>query len=320
MVNGTIVESHAANATTFAVKTLAGNDPSTTDIVYLAVRSATPGAGSYSVVSISAALSFTISSGSTLGASSGVPFKLWLVAFNDAGTARIAAINTVSGGNIYPLGQFPIASASAEGGAGGADSAQVFYAGASVSSKAYVPIGYASYESGLVTAGAWDASPTRIQLYNPYVPLPSTVIQINRTDTSSVSVGTTALPVDNSIPQNTEGNEFQSQAITPTSATNFVEVDSNTALSNGGSSLVAAALFQDSTVSAIAADMGVASTASGSASIRISKRQLSSTTSATTFKIRGGSNSGNTTFNGAASAQLFGGVMNSFISVSEIMT
>lgn len=182
MVNGTIVESHTGNAVTYAIKTLAGGDPSATDIVYFVFRNATAATGNYTAIQVTAALSLVVSSGSTLGtASSNIPFKLWLVAFNDAGTVRLGIINNVLGGatptSIYPLGQVAIASSTAEGGAGGADSAQVFYTGTAVSSKPYLILGYASYETGVTTAGAWASSPTRLQLFGDGVPLPGTVIQ-----------------------------------------------------------------------------------------------------------------------------------------------
>jgi hypothetical protein len=42
------------------------------------------------------------------------------------------------------------------------------------------------------------------------------------------------------------------------------------------------------------------------------------TTSATTFKVRGGVNAGTLTFNGEVGARLFGGVCASSITVTEI--
>ena len=48
---------------------------------------------------------------------------------------------------------------------------------------------------------------------------------------------------------------------------------------------------------------------------------LAATTSSTTFRVRGGGGqAGTTTFNGEASARLFGGVMASFMRVRELMT
>jgi hypothetical protein len=195
MINGKIVHSRAGNAETISIKTFSGNDPTAGDPVKIVFRSATATDGGYEVLTLTAATSFTISSSSTLGASNGVPFRLWIVGFNDGGTFRLGVINCRSGTDIYPLGGWSIASATAEGGAGGADSAHVFYAGAGVASKAYTVLGYSSWESGLATAGTWDTAPTRTQLFGPQVPLPGQVIQSRFASLAGASV-TSASYVD----------------------------------------------------------------------------------------------------------------------------
>ena len=90
-INGTLVPSVAANALTIAIKTLAGNDPSAADPVHVVLRNATAATGNYVVLAITAATSLVISSGSTLGAASNTPFRVWIVGFNDAGTFRLGA-------------------------------------------------------------------------------------------------------------------------------------------------------------------------------------------------------------------------------------
>lgn len=239
MVNGTIAatqNSPVSNAITFALKTKAGTDPSTTDIVYFVFRNVTASTGDYTVIQVTAALSLVVSSGSTLGtASTNVPFKLWLVAFNDAGTVRLGVINTVLGAatptNVYPLGQFPIATSTAEGGAGGADSAQVFYTGTAVTSKAYAILGYAAYETGVTTAGAWASTPTRLQLFGDGVPLPGTAMNpVYATATSSTSCTSTS-----KVQTNTQ------VTITPSSATSLVRVNARGVGTNGVGSATALA-------------------------------------------------------------------------------
>ena len=175
IVNGTIVESNTSNAVTFALKTLAGNDPSTSDPVLIAFRNATQTLGNYVFRSVTSATSLVISAGSTLGAPTGsVAFDISLVLFDDAGTIRIGAINLAGTGDssIYPLAQSPtVASSTAEGGAGAADSSKTFYTGTAVTSKAYIPFAQARYTAGLSTAGNWNVDP-KLQLYGPGVPIP----------------------------------------------------------------------------------------------------------------------------------------------------
>lgn len=318
MVNGTIVESHTGNAVTFSILTLAAATPSATDPVTFGFRNSAVNNGNYTAIQVTAGLTLTISSGSTMGFASGVAGKLWIVAFNDAGTVRLGVINCLSGTNIYPLGQVPIASSTAEGGAGAADSAQTFYANATITSKPYCLIGYASYETGVGPPGAWSGSPTRIQLTGYGVKLPGDVIQTLISYTSGASTGATAVPLDNTIPQNTEGDQFMSQAIVPSSASNILEITSQsyTANTNGGTHVNA--LFQDSSANALAVG-GTTPGANAIGNISLLWRMLAATTSSTTFKSRLGSATGTTTFNGASGAGLYNSTLASYIKVSEIV-
>lgn len=322
MINGTIVESHSGNAVTFALKTLAGADPSATDPVFFAFRNATAATGNYVVLTATAAMSLVVSSGSTLGTTSATAFKLWLVMFNDASTLRMGVINCVSGTTIYPLGQFPIATSTAEGGAGAADSAQVFYTGTAVTSKAYIPIAYAAFETGQSTAGSWAASPTRMQLVAPGTPMPGTEIQVQENYTGAVATGTTAVPADDTIPQITEGTQFLTQAITPTSAAHILRIMHKGMYGNSGTAIsMGVALFQDATANALTAGAQSYAGASDIYEFSIRWSMLAATTSATTFRIRAGDAAGNTTsFNGSGGTRRYGGVANSFLSVLEICT
>ncbi len=317
LVNGTIAESNTGNAATFAIKTLAGADPSAGDPVYCVFRNVTAATGNYVVVTLTAALSVTISSGSTMGFTSAVAGRLSFVLFNDGGTIRLGAINCLSGTSIYPLGGFPIASSTAEGGAGGADSAHVFYTGTAVSSKAYSVVGYASYESGLATAGSWNVSPTRIQLYGSGVPLPGVLVQTQETSTGAVDTTTSAIPQDDTIPQISEGKEFMTRAITPSSASNLLEISVQAQFGVGTAATVVLALFQDAIADSLSTSSISNSGALGEVTIR--KRILAGLTSSTTFRARGGTTAGTLTFNGITSGRLFGGVSNSFIEVREYM-
>ena len=213
IINGTITESNGSNAVTFSVKTLAGNDPSATDPVLVAFRNSTAGNGNYVYRTITSALSLTVSSGSTLGTSNGVPCRLWLVIFDDGGTLRLGVINCKSGSNIYPLGQSPRVSSTAEGGAGAADSAHVFYTGTAVTTKAYTILGYVDYLSGLATAGSWNVSPDTIQLFGDGIPLPGAVVQSRTTTTTT----TTA------INSTTKAATSLADTITRVSAANIVK-------------------------------------------------------------------------------------------------
>ena len=147
------------------------------------------------------------------------------------------------------------------------------------------------------------------------------VVQVVNVQDGAVSTGTTVLTFDDSIPQNTEGDEYMTLAITPKSTTNKLKID---VVFNGASStttsLLSVALFQDSTADAIAAGFGVgALNANSLKSARFTHYMTAGTVSETTFKVRAGTGGGaTTTFNGNSGARRFGGVIASSITITEI--
>ena len=153
--------------------------------------------------------------------------------------------------------------------------------------------------------------------------LRSTVVQVVNTQTGAVATGTTAIPKDDTIPQNTEGDQYMSLTITPTSASNMLKIDvvialiSNTA--GAGDTTIAAALFQDATAGALAVGAQDAIPAYMEVSLSFSHYMEAGTTSATTFKVRaGGPFAGTTTFNGLTGTRRFGGALASSITITEV--
>lgn len=317
IINGTIAESNASNAVTFSLKTLAGSDPSANDPVLLCFRNVTSTTGNYVYRSVSAALSLTISAGSTMGTSNSTACRIWIVLFDDAGTIRMGAINCLSSTNIYPLGRNPIASSTAEGGAGAADSAQVFYTGTAVTSKPYLILGHATYESGLSTAGNWNVGPN-LRLMGPTDPLPGALIQVQENYTGAVATGTTVVPADDTIPQSTEGDQYMSQSITPVSAANLLRIHHSGNYANNGGVVGAVSLFRDSGTDALAV-RGLDLAANAMQTPTIDWAALAGTTSSTTFKIRMGASGSTNTFNGRAGSRIFGGALDSHLRVEEIV-
>lgn len=148
----------------------------------------------------------------------------------------------------------------------------------------------------------------------------NTVLQRVSTFVSTVATGTTQIPSDNTIPQNTEGDQYMSLAITPKSATSILVIDYQvqyTASAAGG--YIAAPLFQDSTANALATSWASVdfSTFSGEG-ITGKWIMTSGTTSGTTFKVRAGPSTALTfTLNGVNGSGLYGGTSNSYIMITE---
>jgi len=328
MVNGTIVQSQAANAQTFAIKTLAGNDPSAADPVTFLFRNATAATGNYTVRAVTAALSITIPSGQTIGFLNATPGKIWIGALDNAGTVELFVVNCLSmaGGTgagtnvtgIYPLRGWGLISTSA---VSGASAAQTAYSTTARTSVPYVPIGYATWETGgtLATSGTWNVLATRMQLYQPgSTPLPGQEIQRQRTINGAVATGTTTMS-NVGIPTNTAGDQYLSQTVTPVSSANALEIDAQAFFSSSVANNMGMALFQDLTSNALVADAITTSVANNYSKNRTNHTVLAGTLSSTTFKIRiGGTAAGTTTFNGDSSALRYGGVANSYIQAKEL--
>jgi hypothetical protein len=320
IINGYLDWTVAGNALTCALKTLAGTDPTAGDPVWISLRGATVTDGKPDVFTVTAALSATLSSGSSAGTSNNVPFKLHAVFFDDVGTARIGLVNVLSGTNLMPLAGWGIASSTAEGGAGAADSPQVIYTGTAVGAKGYAYLGYASWETGLAAAGTWSAGPTRKQLFGPNVRLPGDTIQLQGNETGAVAAGATLTPLDDTIPQITEGDQYMSQAITPTSAANLLAIEALfMGNSNNASAVVIVALHQDAIANALAVTYAQMPLAAGRMIIPLSKVMLAGITVATIFRIRAGQIvAGSLTFNGTGGIRELGGGLTSYLRVREI--
>mgnify|MGYP006899650825 CR=1 FL=1 len=149
------------------------------------------------------------------------------------------------------------------------------------------------------------------------------VVQVVNVQSGALITTTTVLPsFDDTIPQNTEGVELMTLAITPTNASNILEITvvTNLSLSVATSSHThVTALFQDSTADALASMTQSLYVANGMSNTTFKHRMTAGTVSETTFKVRGGSNmAGTTSFNGSSGARVNGGTMASSITITEI--
>lgn len=143
-------------------------------------------------------------------------------------------------------------------------------------------------------------------------------VQTVMTTYSGLATGTTIIPNDDTIPQNTEGNEYMTQAITPKSTSNKLLIEALFYGSNSAGGEIIVALFQDTTANALAAVGNYMATATGRVTMPIAYTMTAGTTSSTTFKIRaGGSGAGTTNFNGFSSTRNFGTAAKSYIKITE---
>ena len=134
------------------------------------------------------------------------------------------------------------------------------------------------------------------------------------------SAGTTVIPFDNSVPQNTEGDQYFSLSLTPKKSTNLVKIDvvMNVNHTNAGT-ICAAAVFQDAGADAIAVVWDYMDSAGGLRQLVLSHTLVIGTAGTTTFTVRaGGQGAGTFTMNGGSGTDYYSGTLRSGISLTEI--
>jgi len=316
--NATFVATRSSGAETIHLKTLAGTDPSPTDPVRVGFAKTD---GTFDVLEVTAALSLTLSSGSTLGATSAQPFRIWVTLFNDAGTVRLGLVKCALADGIRGLFDNLAEDSTAEGGAGGADTAGVIYTGTAVTAKTIRVLGYLEYT--LTTAGTWDTAPSLIKLWSQGGKLPGDVVQEKTIATTGVISCNVIIPYDDTIPQNTEGAEAFTLAISPRFSTSIIEVVADISGRVSATSAVGIiALFKDSGADALIT-RGVYSGGSDRAlnPQGFIYRESALSTAARTFKLRAGLQaSGSYHINGSSTgSSIWGGTSKSGMHIKEIM-
>ncbi len=165
--------------------------------------------------------------------------------------------------------------------------------------------------SSVPTAALQDSSVTSAKLAT------GVVVQVVNTTSGAVATGTTLIPFDDTIPQITEGDQYMTLAITPKSATNVLVVQVTASLQHSVSTDIVGMIFQDATANALGVN-SVNNVNSSRNNLTVMAILTAGTTSSTTFRFRaGGSNAGTTTFNGNASARLYGTVGKSTMIITE---
>jgi hypothetical protein len=147
------------------------------------------------------------------------------------------------------------------------------------------------------------------------------IVQTVNTSVATSTNGTAQIPNDDTIPQNTEGLEAITLAITPTNTSNKLRIRGQVNVANAGSNQTfCAALFQDSTGDALHCTTAFEGAGNNVVTLFFEYEMTAGTTSSTTFKVRvAGDSSVTTTLNGASSARLYGGVLAHTLTIEEIL-
>ena len=148
-----------------------------------------------------------------------------------------------------------------------------------------------------------------------------TILQVVNYQTGAVMTGgASTIAYSDAIPTNTQGTEFFTLAITPTSATSKLVINFSTVLNHTVSTAILnTCLFQDSISGALTVASSQNVNSGGLMVVSGSHYMTAGTTSSTTFKIRCGSASSATvTLNGVNGSRFYGGTSNSYITIMEI--
>jgi len=142
--------------------------------------------------------------------------------------------------------------------------------------------------------------------------------QITQILTGEVATGATTVPLDDTIPQNTEGNQYMELQIIPLSSTSRLEIDVVAHLNNNsGSYTMMGFLCRDAIANAIATSNYVGANSGFESFLSFRHSEISGSSSATTYKFRAGSTSGTNIFNGDSGNRQFGGTYASSITIKE---
>lgn len=139
------------------------------------------------------------------------------------------------------------------------------------------------------------------------------------TPVTAADSSTTVLPLDSTIPQNTEGKQLITATITPKSASSKLLVEVDVSLGSNSGNGWAGAIFRDSTANAVSACGGpISATVPGSA--RCVAYEDSGSTAATTFAFRYGPALGaGTAYANSLGGTHFGGKQATTMRITEIL-
>jgi hypothetical protein len=277
--NLSLSASVAANILTVNVLDSSGATCSATSSARIQFRSSTATSGVVTSNYITGALSIsTFAVGATLGSSNNTAFRLWVLAFDNAGTTVLALFNASNATTIFPLNEGTLLTTVAMSAA--ATSAGVAYTpnGTTLTSKAFRILGYVEYNStGLVTAGTYATAPNFVQLFGPGVRKPGEPVQktIFTTTTGSTSAS------------NTFTASNLTKSITPTSAANLIKASAVAPALAGGSGTVGNTQFGRNSNANMFGGMGAVNSATGAiySSTNPAGLDFPNTTSSTTYTV-----------------------------------
>lgn len=300
--------------------------PTSTLPVRIAFRAATT-TGTYNLRTATTSTTLVVSGGSTLGFLPGETGRIYIGVVDNNSVPElcvwnpktmIASTTAIKLGNLFRPSEAEFQTTTAEGGAGAADTAGTLFSTTARTTVPFRMIAYLDITTG-ATAGNWSNTPNLIQLIGPGTRTTGDIIQVVATTTQQVRTGTVTVPLDDTIPQISEGNLFMWASITSANPVNPLVIDHIGEYSNTAPARMIVHAHRNSEANAL----GVGSISQGvavAADQVVLKLVLATNTSgASGFYIFAGNNgAGTTTFNGESAAGLFQGSYMSYLTLTEV--
>lgn len=300
--------STTSSALTFTIVGKNGVLPSAANIVAFATRSSVASTGTYSTVSIASTIQLTLNEGATLNIGAASTGRVYLYGIKDGEEAKLGIARQA----IHDEGQLQSTTAITSA----ADAASVIYTVSALTNVTVRLLQVAEITAGAV-AGSWESLPSVFHPWHSGMPKTGDIVQVESTTYNANGSTTTVIDFDDSIPPNTQGEEFMAQAITPKNALNNLEIEAHAFGTTSGTQVTLMALFQDSITNALNASEGFSSTDAGQ-TVYLKHPMVASAVASTTFKIRiGPSGAATYYFNSRSSGRLLGDIPKSMISVTE---
>jgi hypothetical protein len=186
---------------------------------------------------------------------------------------------------------------------------------ANVYKNGSTPLESGDLKSGRVYKFVHDGSAFQVIAQTPQ----SVILQQVEASPTSSSSNAAAISFDGTVPQITEGTEILTLSITPKSASSKLYVEAVTHLgNNGGNNKTLAALFRDATTDAISASVCNVDGSGSVETLVVKTVENANSTSATTFRLRVGADSGTVYWN-RSSSQTLGTSMKTTIWITEVL-
>lgn len=327
-----VANAPVANALRIRLVQREGSTPTSTSPARVSFKVATPNAalssGTYNVREVTADTSLTLSAGSSLGMAVNETGRVYVGAIDNGGTVELVAYNpksytsTTTSARVTQLfkpSEAATMTTTAEGGAGGADTACLAYSTAARTGVYFRRLGYFDVTMS-ATAGNWANNPTDVTLIGPGTPITGDVIQEIATQTYAIVRTTTATtPDDGTIPQISEGAPGLWATMTHTKSANCFQVDALSLVSNAAAGFAAVThLHRNSEVNALVTVGDYGANASQFKTIKMGETFATTTQAAAGYYLIFAADGNTTTFGGVAGGNRWGESQPCRLTIREI--